>query len=63
MLEPGGFELAQLVIQGIVIAIPEAIAILTAILVGILAALVTPLIVFMAIVVECARCQRTTYQW
>lgn len=62
-MERGAVELAQLVIQGIVLPLPEAIAILSAILVGVLAALVVPLAVLAAIVVACARCQRPSYQW
>lgn len=63
MPDAGGVELGQLLIQGIVVPVPEAIAILKSILVGILAALVVPLAVLTAIIVECARCHRPSYQW
>jgi hypothetical protein len=61
MPEAGGWELAQLAIQGIVIPISEAITVLSVILVGILATLVVPVIVLAAVAVENARCKPTAY--
>ncbi len=63
MPDAGGVELAQLLIQGIVVPLPEAIAILRSILVSILAALVVPLAVLTAIIVECGRCHRPSFQF
>jgi hypothetical protein len=63
MPDGGGVELGQLLIQGFVVPVPEAIAILRSILVSILAALVVPLAVLTSIIAECARCQRPSYQW
>jgi hypothetical protein len=63
MLDLGGVEVTEFVVQGIAFPIPEAVAVLCTLILGIFAALMMPMVVLTAVIIECVRCQPANNLW